>query len=107
MSEKDAGGPAFPYMPEIRTQITENMFSVKPGEEPGMTLRDYFIAHVGDENQAGDDSDYSDHAKAALVGRPCPSYTNDGPLAVFQFEAEFRAKWRVMRADAMLEARKS
>ena len=99
---KETGGPAFP-MPGL-SGLPNHGFVYG---ENGMTLRDYFIAHIGDENQAGDDSDYSDHAKAALVGRPYPSYTDDGPLAVFQFEAEFRAKWRSMRADAMLEARKS
>lgn len=98
--EIETGGSAFPSTGWDET-------GKYPGHFLGMTLRDYFIAHIGDENQAGDDSDFSDHVKSALVGRPVPSYSQDGPMAVLQFEAEFRAKWRVMRADAMLEARKS
>ena len=71
----------------------------------GMSLRDYFIAHIGDENQGDEGCDYADSVKALLVGRPCPSGPVDGWLAVLQFEADFRAAWRVMRADAMLRAR--
>lgn len=46
MSEKDNGGPAFPMRPERREPITKDMEMVTPGEWPGMTLRDYFIAHA-------------------------------------------------------------
>lgn len=88
----DNGGPAFP---------TTEAHGLNSGV-PGMTLRDYFIAHLSDENQNGD---YGDWAKEAVVGRPCPNGKEDGWADVLAFEAEFRAKWRVMRADAMLAAR--
>ena len=38
------GGPAFPYKPERKTPAGDNLFVVTPGDEPGMTLRDYFAA---------------------------------------------------------------
>lgn len=73
----------------------------------GMSLRDYFIAHLSDENVAGEQGDYADIVKAELVGRPCPSGSIHGWTQVLEFEAEFRAKWRAMRADAMLKAREA
>jgi len=73
-------------------------------ERARMSLRDYFATAVQDESAS---SDYGDDVKAALVGRPCPSLRCDGPVAVLEFEAEFRAKWRFMRADAMLRAREN
>lgn len=95
MTEKNNGGPAFPIL---------EAHGANSGM-PGMTLRDYFIAHIGDENQAGDEFDFSAFIKSEIVGRPSPVLNKEGPLAVLQFEADFRAKWRVMRADAMLRAR--
>jgi hypothetical protein len=69
-----------------------------------MSLRDYFAANLGDENEG---MDYTDTVKASLVGRPWPSLSVDGAIAVLQFEADFRAAWRYMRADAMLKAREA
>ena len=71
--------------------------------EPGMSMRDYFAAALPDEVDA-EAGDYTDTVKAALLGRPCPSLM-ENPLAVLEFEAEFRARWRYIRADAMLAAR--
>lgn len=98
MSEDKTGGPAFPTENERQTGANTYHY-------PGMMLRDYFIAHIGDENQGAEGCDYGDDVKALLVGRPCPSGRADGWIAVMQFEADFRAAWRVMRADAMLKAR--
>lgn len=95
-SAASTGGPAFP-IPGLQSDADFN----------GMSLRDYFIAHIGDENQGPEGCDYSDAVKALLVGRQCPDGRADGWLAVLQFEADFRAAWRVMRADAMLRAREA
>lgn len=99
-SIEKAGGSAFP--------LNEDRFpdgKLKSERNEGMSLRDYFIAHIGDENQGDADADYGPWVKEAVVGRKRPNGTTDGWLAVLEFEAEFRAKWRVMRADAMLKAR--
>lgn len=96
MNDKNTGGPAFP-----------NDAGFLAVDRQGMTLRDYFAANLGDENQGDEGMDYTDTVKASLVGRPCPSLSVDGAIAVLQFEAEFRAAWRYMRADAMLKAREA
>lgn len=96
MIDTNTGGPAFPSglidpsTPEDAVQSLHN----------GMTLRDYFIANIQDEN-AGD-GDYHHTIKEELVGRLRPIPEVDGWIAVLQFEADFRAAWRAMRADAML-----
>jgi hypothetical protein len=38
------GGPAFPHKLESKTPAGDNLFLVTPGDEPGMSLRDYFAA---------------------------------------------------------------
>lgn len=92
---KENGGPAFPS-PEI--------FDERRGEylqhgSEGMSLRDYFASNLADE-----DEDFTDTVKQRMLGRPCPSLADDA-VGVLEFEAEFRAKWRYMRADAMLAER--
>lgn len=86
----NTGGAAFPH---------ENHHGHKIA---GMTLRDYFASNLPDE-PTGDD--YHATIKEALVGRKQPIANHDGWIAVIQFEADFRAAWRYMRADAMLKAR--
>lgn len=50
MSERNDGGPAFPYTPtreEFASEwgpTGERQYRVVPGQECGMTLRDYFAA---------------------------------------------------------------
>lgn len=39
MSNQDK--PAFPHKPEIRRQVTEDIFTVEHGDTPGMSLREY------------------------------------------------------------------
>ena len=91
MSEINTGGPAFP------------LFDIDIGKVcEGMTLRDYFASNLPDE-PTGDD--YHAIIKESLVGRRQPVANQDGWIAVIQFEADFRAAWRYMRADAMLKAR--
>lgn len=68
-------------------------------EEP--TLLDFFASLMADEPG---DADYTNAVKEALVGRSHPG-NSKGPLAILEFDAEWRAKWRYMRADAMLRAR--
>lgn len=103
------GGPAFPckvvtgkrvvYSEEERGNVFESTFA----DVPGMTIRDYFAAHLNDEI---DGADYALEMKEALLGRKCPAW-NEDPVGNFRFEADFRAAWRGMRADAMLAERES
>jgi len=88
------GGPAFsmPSGPEPR------MNSVTHYNE-GMTLRDYFAAAIQDEAE-----DYGMAFKVAFMVRPCPDWSTD-PVGCLQWEAEWRAKWRGIRADAMIAER--
>lgn len=95
MSEKNTGGPAFPSQ-EI------NHKSGQWETVAGMSLRDYFSAHLQEETP---ENDWHEQIKVAILGRPCPCVKPDGALAVLEFEAEFRAKWRLIRADAMLAER--
>lgn len=92
MSNIETGGPAFPCPQDC---INQNVPSL------GMTLLDHFASSLQDESD-----DFSDMVKERLLGRPCPSLKDD-TVGVLEFEAEFRAKWRYMRADAMLKARVS
>lgn len=89
----ETGGPAFPA-PDASNELFGQKSIFK-----GMTLRDYFAASVQDESD-----DYSDMVKEKFLGRACPSLKDD-VVGVMEFEAEFRAKWRLMRADAMIKAR--
>lgn len=86
------GGPAFPI-----TVLGETI----KGQE-GMSLRDYFAAIIPDEHHKGD---YTQHVKEEVIGRALPDWRVEGWQAGLEFEAEFRAAWRYMRADAMLKAR--
>lgn len=107
MMANNDGGPAFPckvvtgkrvvYSEEERGNVFESTFT----DVPGMTLRDYFAAHLNDDI---DGADFADSIKAALLGRAVPHYADD-PVAFLRFEADFRAAWRGMRADAMLAER--
>lgn len=66
-----------------------------------MTLRDYFASQITIEDDA---SDFSEAIKVAAVGRDCPNYQTD-PIGCLEWNAEWRAIWRYMQADAMLKAR--
>lgn len=115
MSTKDTGGTAFPMQDaqaihayacarvvEIvdPNERDEAYLKAKGEAVGGMTLRDYFMANLPDEVE-----DYGPRAKESIVGRPMPTEKPDGLRAVLEFEAEFRAKWRAIRADAMLKER--
>lgn len=88
-TDTNTGGPAFPHAQWPR--------------ETGMTMRDYFIAHLPDEGPDGED--WGDWVKQEIVGRPRPDAGNGQWLSILEWEAEFSAKWRAIRADAMLKAR--
>jgi len=96
MNDKKDGGPAFP-----RTQWTGSDKNSAHRDVAGMSLRDNFISNMHNE---GVESDYAVELKEALLGREMPSYVND-PRGFFQFEAEFRATWKGIQADAMLAER--
>ncbi len=97
MSTQDNGGPAFPHPGGSRDASVQESYL-------GMTLRDYFAAHEPI------DPKYSIGRSLAemLVGRALPVADGNGaacPLAVTTFWAESEAKYRYLRADAMLKAR--
>ena len=93
---KNTGGPAFP----------ESGLSGMPNGEfiygrAGMAMRDYFAANLPSDD---DEDDFGIEIKVALVGRHCPLWSVDA-LGCLAWIAEWRAKWRYMRADAMLAER--
>jgi hypothetical protein len=67
----------------------------------GMELRDYFAAAI---QMDLDGAELAQELKEALVGMPCPNY-DESPLGYLRFEADFRAAWRGMQADAMIAER--
>lgn len=94
----DNGGPAFPC------PIDEDGGWYNK-EANGMTLRDWF---AGQETLS--DYDHPDAWEAydialELVNGPHPD-TETNPLGYYKWECEARAKIKLMRADAMLAARK-
>lgn len=97
MSIKD-GGPAFPVsQPPVCKTVDEFNRCVV-----GMSLRDYLIAHLPLEEEAGD---WAQNVKAELLGRKPPDIGVEGWTSALQFEADFRAKWKAMQADAILRER--
>lgn len=96
MSIKD-GGPAFP----IADQYSSHPATMDEAKRfaKGMSLRDYLIAHLPLEDEAGD---FVQDVKASILGRRPP---NGDWVDVLQFEADFRAKWKAMQADAILRVR--
>ena len=69
----------------------------------GMTLRDYFAANITVPEDLGWGAD-------GLMGGPPPNWSSKGDyeqsLKCVAWWAEAEAKYRYMRADAMLKARK-
>lgn len=90
-----SGIPAFPQTSIDRGCGLETADSYGLG---GMDLRDYFAAHVSVSD------DYAQSIKEALVGRACPSWASQ-KLEYLAFEAEFEARLRGLKADAMLKER--
>lgn len=101
------GGSAFPGKKLVEKtvkfdeEIGGNVYVEKYEDVPGMTLRDFFVASIGDDL---DGADFALEIKEAVLGRSAPKWKTD-PVGFMQFEADFRAKWRGMRADAMLAER--
>jgi NAD(P)-dependent dehydrogenase (short-subunit alcohol dehydrogenase family) len=77
--------PAFPHKPERKTPAGDNLFVVTPGDEPGMTLRDYFAAKAMQAAFA-----------EMLREKPC-----EGAAAAIRVSAVIAYQM----ADAMLKAR--
>lgn len=92
MRNKD-GGPAFPV-----PLVNHPAHGVIASDIQGMTLRDYFAAHVII------DDDVSPEMAEKIVGRPCPKWQNDY-LEARKYWAELRAILRGIEADAMLAER--
>jgi hypothetical protein len=104
---KQDGGAAFPGRKLVGKRVQyddergENVTIDEYADVSGMTLRDFFVASIGDDL---DGADIALEIKEAVLGRSAPKWKTD-PVGFMQFEAEFRAKWRGMRADAMLAER--
>lgn len=84
------GGPAFPC-PEVRTHDTGDIIS---NADQGVTKRDFFAAHV--------DITLSMRTAHALMGTSIPTDT----IGEMNWWAEAEAKYRYLKADAMMRARK-
>lgn len=68
--------------------------------EPSMTLRDMFACH-----EVVKDDDYPSALKVALAGTPPSGGWQTNPEQWMRWEADWRARIRYIRADAMLKAR--
>ena len=90
MSTIHNGGPAFP---------AEKYGPDQSGFD-GMTLRDYFAIH----SDIGDVDELSSSAGACLMGSKCPEYVVS-PIGAIRWWADYEARLRYIRADAMLAAR--
>lgn len=127
MSTKDTGGPAFPWIEYIRNEAFPSQ--PIPKGVPGMTLRDYFIAHApaepqpwfvpkcppapkldgGEQKFIGDPAKYDAKSKAAFD-------LYQGRLQAHYEKLEEHAKeckklrwtqWPAAWADEMLKARRA
>lgn len=106
MSTEHDGGPAFP-VPSVGTGDPRD--GMTRGSD-GMTLRDYF---AGQETLAEWDNPGADPSFSmceALAGQPRPSHgwvCKSGVewLAMFRWDAKWRAALKYIRADEMIAAR--
>ncbi len=96
MSAQNDGGPAFPS-----DSACASWQCRKPSS--GMSLRDWFAGHetLSDWDVTG--ACMPKEAAELLAGRPCPTTGNYVDNLIW--EADWRARLRFIRADAMLEAR--
>ncbi len=92
MSTKD-GGPAFPILERGGNGLELTCV--------GMSLRDYFAAHV----DMGDMDSYSQTTGEWLLGRPCPVANPETVKECLEWWAEYRSVLRFIEADAMIKAR--
>jgi hypothetical protein len=81
---------AFPHKPERRERSSSSLELVTPGDEPGMSLRDYFAARA---------------MCAFIVNRDRPDEPTSTYLDTVDIVAVAYGAYRV--ADAMLKAREA
>ena len=100
MQDADKSGAAFPVFAPDSSKFPEVL-------NEGMTLIDYFAAHetLADFDQTNACMSKSDAEK--LAGSPRPEAGPDcaDPLAIYRWEAKWRAALRYLRAEAMVERR--
>jgi hypothetical protein len=89
------GGPAFPQV-----DLKDHYGMLVPDRQAGMTLRDYFAVNAN----IGDVDELTQQQGNAILGRRCPSYTDD-LIGCMAWWADYRAVLRYIEADAMLRAR--
>lgn len=95
MSEINDGGPAFPFKCQGPTTAPEVYY--------GMALRDYLAAHESlAELDQSDRTGLPVEIAEQLAGRKRPAKIG---MDFLQWEADWRAAWKYIRADAMLAAR--
>lgn len=92
LDDEHTGGPAFPC-PEIRTHDTGDIVQ---NADQGMTKLDWFAVHM--------DCRVSVRNAEALMGESAPGA--EDPIAHMKWWAEAEARYRYMKADAMMEVRK-
>jgi hypothetical protein len=92
-SDERAGGPAFPCG-EIRTHDTGDIVH---SADQGVSKRDWLAVRM--------ESRVSVRNAEALMGERAPVVDAD-PIAHMQWWAMAEAKYRYLKADAMMEARK-
>ena len=92
------GGQAFPVLECSMNNVTGEMLTFQ--SSPGLTVRDYFAAHT----ETPLESEFNIHQQEALAGRPYPKGCVT-ELELLKWEADWRAGWRFLCADAMLNAR--
>lgn len=88
-------GPVFPELLFSQNQATGE--STVYECRPGLSRLDYFAAH------AEVDPEYTVAYAEAVVGRPCPNYITD-VISNAKWWAEFEAKMKFIKAEAMLKA---
>ena len=69
---KNDGGPAFPVRQEQRQHVSGNIYMVTPGEQPGMSMRDYFAAAaLPYAAQFAEDEECHEYPKPERVAEYC------------------------------------
>ena len=89
---------------DIENDVIDILRTDLPGEiltcEPSIPLRDVFACH-----EVVKDDNYPSALKAALAGPPPSGGWQTNPEQWMRWEADWRARIRYIRADAMLKAR--
>ena len=103
MSAPNDGGPAFPQNADERESLQCVDGKIEPVGHNGMSLLDWFAGHETLSDWDVADACMPKDAGELLAGRPRPTTGNYVDYLIW--EADWRARLRFIRADAMLKAR--